>query len=564
MNHSTLPTRSRISLAHLLLVLPILIFGFYWSAYAVDVPWFDDFEVVPGFLLQWINAKTWDEKLHWLFWPNNEHRMAYGKMLAVLQYNFTEKLNFQGLQGLANLSVVGLAGLLWLAFRRINQPTWYFLPVVLLLFQPQYHLLSFWTITGLQHQPVLFFVCLAMYWLAVGSTRALVGALLIGWVATFTMSNGMFVWAAGAGVLLVQRRWIHLLVWLLTSAGAMSAYFYQFPANTANTRSFTRFLEHPELSLVGLFTFWGASFDLGWGRTLIQRAALPTLAGVILLSGTLFWAWRQARPWLSDRKPFPAPISAREQTTGFLLGIFFFLLINALIIAVLRPHFGYDVLLLSNYRLYPVLALALAYLMAVTYPNAGLTRSLALTLVGAALAFNLLSYWAFTPQVARRRADLLARVFNQTYAGIGLGATRGDGGLEAGIDGTFRELLRRGIYQPPLLFNPDTLQLISNQTGNSRIRRVESDSIHVVYEAAPEDRKANQYVFLQGQRDRYLYPFRGPGTPRRNPFGEPAPTYATIPLPELRPDKYRVGILTIHGQKAQLTYNDQLPVTIDH
>ncbi|MCY7349679.1 MAG: hypothetical protein LH606_03315 [Cytophagaceae bacterium] len=563
MKDSTLTTRSRFSFTHLLLLTPILIFGFYWSKYAVDVPWFDDFEVIPGFLLQWINAKTWSEKLHWLFWPNNEHRMAYGKLLAVLQYSLTGTLNFRWLEGLANLSVVGVAGLFWLAFRRLNQPAWCFLPVVLLLFQPQYHLLSFWTITGLQHQPVVFFGCLSMYWLARGSTRALVWALLLGGVATFTMSNGMFVWAAGAGVLLVQRRWAHLLAWLLGSVGAMGAYFYQFPANTANARSFTRFLEHPELSLVGLFTFWGASFDVNLGRTLFQRAALPTLAGVILLVGMLIWAWRQAVPWLIDRT-LPRPIPAREQTTGFLLGVFFFLLVNALVIAVLRPHFGYDVLLLSNYRLYPILALVLAYLMVLTQQKVGLSRPLVLGLIGAALVFNLVSYWAFTPQVAQRRADLLARVFNQNYAGIGLGATRGDIGLETGIENTFRELIRRGIYQPPLLFNPDAPPGTTTATDTNRIRRVESDALRVVFEARPENAQSNQYVFLKGQRDRYLYLFRGSGAPRRNPFGKPAPTYATIPLPELRPSPYRVGILTTTGQKVRLVWTGEQLQTMNN
>ena len=133
--------------------IPIIGFVIFFLLYVVNVPWFDDFEALSGFFLEFLKSKTWAEKWHWLIVPNNEHRMATGKLITMLVYYCSGFLDFRWIQGLANFSVIVIWGLLLLTFRRFKLSYWYFLPLTLILFQPQYYLLTFWSITVIQDEP---------------------------------------------------------------------------------------------------------------------------------------------------------------------------------------------------------------------------------------------------------------------------------------------------------------------------------------------------------------------------------------------------------------------------
>lgn len=259
--------------------MPVVVFAGYWHLYAVNVPWFDDFEALPDFLMRFLDAPTLAEKGHWLLWPNNEHRMATGKALTVALHALTGTINFRTLEAVANGSTLGLLALFFAAFRRLGLPLAYFLPVPFLLFQPQYHLLSFWAITGVQHQPVLLFAFLALFLVSMGTPTTLALGMVSGLMATFTMSNGMLVWPAGAVVLALQGRWRELAVWLGTAGVGIGGYFYGFPSR-ANANSFAQFLKTPYLSVVGFFTFWGAAFDFFPKTPIVLRSILPTVAGL--------------------------------------------------------------------------------------------------------------------------------------------------------------------------------------------------------------------------------------------------------------------------------------------
>lgn len=522
-------------------------FAGYWHLYAVNVPWFDDFEALPDFLLRFLDAPTLAEKGHWLLWPNNEHRMATGKAVTVALHALTGHINFRTLEAVANGSTLGLLALFFAAFRRLDLPLALFLPVPFLLFQPQYHLLSFWTITGIQHQPVLLLAFLALFLVAESSPTALALGLLSGLVATFTMSNGMLVWPAGAVVLALQGRWRGLAVWLGGAAVGIGGYFYGFPSR-ANANSFAQFLKTPYLSVVGFFTFWGAAFDFFPNVPIVLRSVLPTAAGAGLAFFMGRWAWKRGlKLSATGRRLWPVHAGGSGEpphhlVRHFLVGSLLFLLANAAIVAVLRPHFGYFVLLVSNYKLYPTLALVLAYLMLLEAKPALATRRLGWLVTGS-VAFWAISYLAYTPDVSLRRRYLLASVYNQVNSGIGLGATRGDVG-ETYIEGVFQKLLKRNLYEWPDEFSAALHSPTRAPTAlNVRIRRdetffyVENDDF-----TPPNGRENAAYLWLQHGTDRCLYPavpqpYRG-----RNPFRTGTGFVAMFHHHNLRPGPYTLTL----------------------
>lgn len=528
-------------------------FAVYWHLYAVNVPWFDDFEALPDFLLRFLDAPTLSEKWHWLLWPNNEHRMAYGKAVAVGLHALTGQINFRALEAVANLSTLGLLGLFFAAFRRLGLPLVFFLPVPFLLFQPQYHLLSFWAITGVQHQPVLLFGFLALFLVAEGTPATLALGLVSALVATFTMSNGMLVWPAGACVLGLQGRWRALGVWLCAAAAGIGGYFYGFPSR-ANTHSFAQFLKTPHLSAVGFFTFWGAAFDFFPNAPIVLRSVLPTVAGLGLAAWMGWWVYKRGVMASATGKRFwPTRTggSGEPPHNGryFLLGCLLFLLANAAIVAVLRPHFGYFVLLVSNYKLYPALALILAYLMALESKPAFAARRFGWLLAGSG-AFWAVSYLAYTPDVSLRRRYLLASVYNQVNSGIGLGATRGDVG-ETYVEGVFRKLLARKLYRWPDEFSEKLNDPAATPAAlNVRIRWDETFFFVENNELTPPNgRRDAAYLWVRHGTDRYLYPAVPRPNQGRNPFRSGVGFEAKFHRHHLRPGPHTLALCVFENDK---------------
>lgn len=531
--------------------IPIVGFALFFLLYVVNIPWFDDFEALSGFFLEFLKAETWAEKWHWLIVPNNEHRMATGKLITVLVYYLTGFLDFRWIQGFANLSVVIIWGLLLLTFRRFKLSYWYFLPLTLILFQPQYYLLSFWSITGLQHEPLLALVLITLYVLALRTRFSFPLALLLGLITTFTMSNGMFVWLAGLGILLLRRRFREVFLWAFGMAVGIAGYYYNFPYS-GNERSFSRFLQMPHLSLSGFFTYMGGPFDFFPSMAEPWRFMLPTLAGVVIMWIAIRWFIQHY--WSLVRYYFQPSIAPQESTIvqDFLLGGMFFLLINAGIIAILRPHFGYFVMLISNYRLYPLLFLCLLYLAWLQGQKHVAISPTPLIIFG--LIFSLLSYFNYYPLVVERRKLLLTNAFNQYRSDIGLAATRGTI-LEPYIVWSFKEPIQMGVFKPPVHFFDEALKKSLEPENISLVPTISSKEVSVVQSNFPVPRSRNGMVLLHLKStfnsDEYLVPFGGVPNTGKNPFVPGVGGRASFPIDLLKPGSYEMEVIQMDDQQAK-------------
>lgn len=89
--------------------------------------------------------------------------MVIGKLVTLIYFWLTGKLNFTFLHIAGACFTMGTLYLFWLSFKESKINWWYFLPIVFLFFQLQYYLVYLWAICSLQHQPVVFFLCLSMF-----------------------------------------------------------------------------------------------------------------------------------------------------------------------------------------------------------------------------------------------------------------------------------------------------------------------------------------------------------------------------------------------------------------
>lgn len=393
--------------------LPVAILLVVILVFSVNAPWFDDFDPFPDFLRKWRNATSFLERGALILQPNNEHRMVFGKLAVLLGYSLTNSLNFTYLHLVGFGFTLGTFGIWYKVFQENGLPSKTLLPVSLFLFQWQYQMVFLWAICSLQHQPVVFFVCLSMYLL---SKRYLGWALLSGVCANFAMSNGIFVWVGGAAILLYQRSFRSLLVWGGMGALSVFAYFYGM-TTMGNEQSFTYLKQHPGETFFGFFTFLGGLFDFWPERSIDFRKILPILAGLVLGGILAWWQWKIWKSWWNEL----ATPKTSSPMTSFLIGVLIFLLANASVIALLRPRFGFFVMVVSNYKLYPALYMSVIYAGVLSMGSLAWKDKIWKGAVIMSLLVWLLSTVHYGPQMVERRKEYHINAYNQQYNGFGLG-----------------------------------------------------------------------------------------------------------------------------------------------
>jgi hypothetical protein len=546
------------------IILPIFFFLLMLFTYAVNVPWMDDTDAFPDFLGRFLEAKNWDERGWLLFKPNNEHRIVYAKLMNLLHYALTGTLNMRTLTILSNITLFGMLWIFWRVIKEQKLAAYYFLPVPFLLLHPQYYLTSLWTITGFQYQPVVFFGLLGVYLLSRNTILTFCGAVLAVFFDSFTMSNGLFYWLVGIVILALQGRYKMLGVWVIFTIATFKLYFYKFDTE-ANDQGFQYFFKHPHESFFGFFTHLGGSLDFQTLSPILIRSVAPTIAGFILIGISIWWIFKGVFP-LKNRfsiSDFWVKLQARfnEKPSNYIiLGCFLFLVINAVVIAVLRPRFGYFVMIVGNYKIYPATMMVIAYLMLLTgSQTVQISKKVFKTLLIGSIIFYLISYIKFLPEVHERRKDLLVRAFNQEHNQIGLGPYVGSD-FDRYVQTALGRLVPKGIYQFPTntVFKASEKEILSNFVDNQRIKvniLKNNNEIFIENTDLPFgfDRNDGAYLILKSAEKTYLiYEKRSLENFKNNGF--------SIKIPEkyLLPNTYQIGVFWVKGNERKIYKTDQM------
>ncbi|REA61322.1 hypothetical protein DSL64_12820 [Dyadobacter luteus] len=544
------------NLLRLGVLVPVLIWIAVVYYYAVDVPWFDDFDPFPDFLRSWIDAKSFSEALGYLFQPNNEHRMVIGKLVTLFYYKLTGKLSIYFVLFSGVCFTLGTFGLFWSAFKKSNLSPYYFIPVAFLLFQIQYHLVFLWAICSMQHQAVVFFMALSMLMLSRNKFWfAVVAALL----ANYSMSNGIFVWAAGAGILILQSSYRNLGIWLFTAVVAVTFYFIGMSPQ-GNESSVDFFLAHPELSVFGFFAFLGGLVDFFPEKEIVTRSVLPVLLGVAASVWIAIWGFANIRPWLTKTfgisfrkkgllKVADETIPGEKSLQEFLIGILLFLLANALIIGFLRPRFGFFVMIVSNYKMYPALFLIVTYLSILLSVKAATGKKIFRFGLIASVGIWAISLATYLPVIAERSKYLMVNAYNQEHNAFGLGHIAFSK-TAVYVDNLMKRMTSDGIYSFPQeadwLVNEINSQNGEKLKENDVRYRVENNAIVVEDETSEYTlkRKGGQYAYLKQNAKIYLFKLAQNRYDGRNLFRQlDKGSIVEIPFSTLEKGEYELGVV---------------------
>ncbi|MFL0162612.1 hypothetical protein [Aquirufa salirivi] len=315
------------------------IFVCYIQYFSFDFPFQDDVT-----LLEFINTTkntpwNWSQFFSSLFRVDNDHAIVIPRIITWIDYLIFGQVNFQHLIWLNLCELLIILYLLFRLFKRQQIHLVYFIPVAFMWLQPQYHEVSNWAITGLQHGHVTLFLLISLYLITEDKAYALVWAIVLAYFASFTFGNGFIVFIALAYVYLLQRNWKNALI-----VGICLLLFFVCYLQIYHMGQAAIFHWNIKHILLSFFGFIGAS------AVEFPKIGL-TLSWFIGLTVVCLFTY-----YSIDHGKF----NLKNKDQGTYLGILTFILFSAGLIALVRSAEQYTIY--SRFQLYAALSIIIVYL----------------------------------------------------------------------------------------------------------------------------------------------------------------------------------------------------------
>jgi len=350
-------------LIKLILLLPVAVFSIFLGYFAVDVPQGDDFELILHFLSNYVSAgNDYAQKGSLLTAQFVEHRLFYTRIVALLHYLLAGQVSFYLIILIGNLSLLGIFIVCWRQLKIAGYSLFYLLPVSLILFQPCYSYDGvLWPAATLAYNSVSFFAILTIHWLS-GRRKLHFGlAILCAALCTYTFGNGILILLVGAGLLIVQKRWKDLLIWILIAAFITFIYFTGYEKFESRNNPLDHLTNHTIYTFINSLVFLGSALNWNetWPKSLDYNDIPSIIAGSIVLITYVHLLFQTCQSWLSSKKADDQSNSRRH--VDFLIGSFSFFVLTGVLLCVSRVDKDQILMHINRYRIHSVVGLLLAY-----------------------------------------------------------------------------------------------------------------------------------------------------------------------------------------------------------
>ncbi len=406
----------------------IPIFRYYLLTFitSVNIPYRDDYDAILNFAN--IFVSNTHNKLTLLFSFHNEHRILFCRASTVLLYSLSGKINFKILSMIGTFSLLAFVAVLLSStvFSTKKIKLLYFIPVVFILFQPQYWECSLVSMGSLSSLPVLFFAFITLYYLSADGIINFLFSLVAAIFTTFINGNGMLIFLSGLIILYFYKRYQEGMIWILAGIVTIYAYFIGWPASHPNPMGiFNQSME----ALKYFFYFIGS--------------ALPSLPArfrhthlLSLSSGILFFVYFI---FLSFKIK-----NGKVNITTFAFLAYLFM--TALVVTLCRFGLGVAQVFCSRYTIYSDLFIIFVYISFIELSPGKMIRLIFPFLLILSILFNCKSYKDNYPMMFHYKKALLH--------GLADWRKNNNSGLEYPWDQAWaniilKKAIKNGLYEPP-------------------------------------------------------------------------------------------------------------------
>ncbi|RRB07061.1 hypothetical protein [Larkinella rosea] len=370
----------------------VLFYVYYVAVYSVDFPFQDDNSLLQV-IFELKKGLGWKHNLHTFFRTENDHRIFVPRLIGYLDYILTGHLNFKSYILLAAINLIAVCGFVFGLFRRLKLPFYYFLPIPFLIFQPQYHEVSIWALTGLQHITLLILLCGCLILLKKPSWGRVSIAVVLALLATFTHGNGIVVFATGGFLLLVEKHYKVLIPWIVSAIVAFGLYIADYTPGSGVESS----INWPNLP-ASFVARIGANISVWQSDSAAASIIWGALICVLIIPSLFIFIYQS--------------FNVRKNNSTFkneLFSFFCFILLTTFLITIFRA--SSTIVLENRFKIYAAFSSVFFYMFLINGFSA-LRKSLLIFFSGFALLFYISSYFGYTPEVANKNSRLVADTYN--------------------------------------------------------------------------------------------------------------------------------------------------------
>ncbi len=335
---------------------PFFIYILYIFRYAVNIPYFDDYDAILNFLNKFVQVQTVGEKVSLLFSQHNEHRIVFDRIVSLCYYYFFNEVNFRSLIIFGNLGWILTTVMLVLYLRKnFHLSLAQLVPVPYLLLSFSHWENMFFAMAAIQNYWFMFFSLVFLIYLLRGKLFLICAFFSI---ALFTSGGGAVLYLIGNIFLLIKGRWRCFWLFFLVSTAFMVLYFYGYHKPSYHPSVFEAILA-PFRATAYFFVFFGNISPLH--NIVILPSNIP-LIGVFLPMGAVFY--------------LSSIYFIGRYGNCFLKLVICFVLLVALMTTLTRSGFGIWQAASSRYSLFPLLALVClsTFIVTSTYSTIAIRR----------------------------------------------------------------------------------------------------------------------------------------------------------------------------------------------
>ena len=343
---------------------------FYWFCIHFSYNFFyqDDYHLLRFVTVIENDSISFQEKIQTLWGQHNEHRIIFPRLITLLDYYIQGHIDWAVLNVISALYYFGIFVFFYKIIHKAGLNNWYVLPVALLIFQPSAYENFYWTISILQQVGNLFWAFFLFYSLVYFKPSKFWISLLLVFVLTFTHGNGLFAFMVGGLILVLQKRYKELAVWIGFMLFVIITYFYgYYTAQNSNIAGSLSNLSR----LIGCFGgFWGVCY-----KDVLNSTNLAILTGLAIFSILFFINLR-----LILTAFFPKIQSKFEdyfpEKNLFLLACFLYVAITAALVALSRSWSSMEAAFQNRYLHNSVIGLILLYTTLLLYKSLQIRRDI--------------------------------------------------------------------------------------------------------------------------------------------------------------------------------------------
>lgn len=414
-----------------LILIPILVYGYLLVRFSTNVPYMDDYGAILSSLLP-RNAG-----LSHMFDLQNEHRIAWTRVVVRLFFITTGTINFRYLAYIGNSALLVLVGVYGLIFKYRRLPASAFIPVSWIMFATMSWENMTWAMASIQNYFSILFAIISMYLWSQKTWLLRFISAMIAAIATYTSGYGLMVFPSIVFIqffdILAPKRHpngrinripaiVHMTAVMIIATVIVGLYFVNFRLSLTESRLGIA-LAHPVKSASFMLCYLGSSVP---GETI----ALSFAAGVIMVLLFFILIWKRY-----DRIN-PANV-----------GLMIYVLLNSVVVALSRTAIGLNHALSSRYTIMSMLAIIFLYIGIIeTWPALISRRSVIIPLIVAAIIFNALWLPSAVSNLSARQNALNDGIRMWCRTGQGLRHPNQLLGTR-----TINQSIKHGIYTPPCL-----------------------------------------------------------------------------------------------------------------